>query len=350
MSRLLLVAFLVTSCGDNLNPIEPWILEEVPPADGFWIRTPEFPVASGEELQDCYFFKVPDLDHGNDLSIDRTTLALNPGSHHMTVFRVKTIVGLDPATATPADMGSVQGSVIHGADNIQCWKSANWADWPLVANSQQSALDQQTLDWPLPDGVVAKFHPGELLMLQIHYVNATDQSTPWVGRGGINLYRSHEDDTIELGTLFATQQSIRVCRSNPTPHYSGACAMPPGVHTIVGANGHFHSRGTEFQMWAWDGVSTTKPDDSQRFYDNTNWSEPIMKTGIDVTLPKIGGVWWQCDYQWSEPEAGCDAVNAADPMHANDCCYTFGPKVETSEHCNAFVYYYPKADGDVACF
>ncbi|MEO6773532.1 MAG: hypothetical protein ABI467_10995 [Kofleriaceae bacterium] len=348
--RLVALLIVLAACGDNLDPVEPWILDTVEPSEGFWIRTPEFPVASSAEVQDCYFFQVPDVANGADLWIDHTALALNPGSHHMTVFRVKTIVDLDPSAGSPVDMGSVHGTVIRGADHPECWKSANWADWPLVANSQQSAPDQQTLDWKLPPGVAARFHPGEMLMLQIHYVNATDQVTPWVGRGCINFYRSKDGDTIELGTLFATQQNIRVCESNPTPHYSGACALPPGEHTVVGANGHFHSRGTRFQIWGWDGTSTTKPDDSQRFYDNTNWSEPTMATGLDVQLPQTGGVWWQCDYQWSPPEAGCDAVNAADPQGANDCCYTFGPKVETSEHCNAFVYYYPKVAGDVGCF
>ena len=27
-----------------------------------------------------------------------------------------------------------------------------------------------------------------------------------------------------------------------------------------------------------------------------------------------------------------------------DCCYRFGGVVEKNEHCNAFVYYYPKQD------
>ncbi|MEO8552239.1 MAG: hypothetical protein ABI678_19820 [Kofleriaceae bacterium] len=341
---------VLPACGDNDDGAEPWILDTVAADDGFWIRTPEFPVASGAEIQDCYFFQVPDVANGADLWIDRTTLALNPGSHHMNVFRVKTIVNLDPANGTPIELGSVHGTVIHGADSLDCWKSPNWADWPLVANSQKSAPNEQTLDWPLPQGVAARFHPGEMLMLQVHYVNATDQPTPWVARAGINFYRSKDNDTMELGTLFATQQSIRVCQSDPKPRYSGACALPPGERTIVGANGHFHSRGTEFQMWTWDGVSVTKPDDAARFYDNTNWDEPKMETGLSLPLPATGGVWWQCDYQWTPPEAGCDAVNAADKQGANDCCYTFGPKVETSEHCNAFVYYYPKAEGDVSCF
>jgi len=37
------------------------------------------------------------------------------------------------------------------------------------------------------------------------------------------------------------------------------------------------------------------------------------------------------------------------PASQLDCCYTFGPIVEKNEHCNAFVYYYPKQD-NVNCF
>jgi hypothetical protein len=53
-----------------------------------------------------------------------------------------------------------------------------------------------------------------------------------------------------------------------------------------------------------------------------------------------------------DPDAGgCDAVNARDPSASKDCCYTFGPIVETSEHCNLFLYYYPKVDrSDITCF
>ena len=46
---------------------------------------------------------------------------------------------------------------------------------------------------------------------------------------------------------------------------------------------------------------------------------------------------------------GCDGLNALDKQGANDCCYTFGPIVEANEHCNIFVYYYPKSD-NINCF
>jgi hypothetical protein len=351
MRSLAWLPLLAAACGDNVDPYQPWLLDELAPDQGFWIRTPEFEVPSGQETQDCYFFEVPDLDGGNDLWIDRSALALNAGSHHMNVFRVRTIVSLDPAMGQAIDLGGVPGVVIRGADSMECWKSANWADWPLVANSQQSTVADPIVDWPLPAGVAARFTPGETLMFQIHYVNSSDQPTPFVGRGGANFYRSQDGDTIELGTLFATQQSIRVCRSNPSPSYSGTCAMPPGAFTVTAANGHFHSRGRRFQIWGWDGTSTTVPADTARFYDSTDWAEPEMAIDLDTPLPALGGVWWTCDYQWSEPSTGCAVVDARDPQMANDCCYTFGPRVESSEHCNVFLYYYPRAaSGDITCF
>ena len=108
---------VAAACGDNIPSgapdagadagFQPWLLGELSAEQGFWIRTPTFDVAAGTEIQDCYFFQVPDLDGGEDLWVDRFQLALNPGSHHMNVFRVNTIYDLDPARGTPVDMGSV---------------------------------------------------------------------------------------------------------------------------------------------------------------------------------------------------------------------------------------------------
>jgi hypothetical protein len=351
MRTLAAAAVLLTlaACGDNIDGehFEPWELPDLTAAEGVTVRTPEFDVAAGEELQDCYFFQVPDLADGEPLWIDRTVLALNPGSHHMNVFRVGELRDLDPSDGDAIDLGGVQGTVIRAGE---CWKSGNWANWPLVVNSQQSNPDEPVLDWRLPDDVAYRLEPGEMLMLQVHFVNATTQATPWKGRAAVNFHRSQDGDSQELGTLFATQQSIRICRSSPPPTYSGACRLPAGAHTVAAANGHFHSRGRRFQMFAWDGVSTDVPGDDARFYESDDWAEPDMALNLDVPIADGGGVWWSCDFEWTEPEVGCDVVNERDPQGANDCCYTFGPIVEASEHCNVFAYYYPKTAGDIACF
>ncbi|MCE9575613.1 MAG: hypothetical protein K8W52_20855 [Deltaproteobacteria bacterium] len=355
-SALLVLALALPACGDNASlvttpdaaPIPSTWMEELAPATGLSVWTPEFEVDAGKEIQDCYFFTVPDLKQGADLWVDRLELGLNTGSHHLNLFRVNTVYGLDPAAGAPVDMNGVSGTVIHDGE---CWKSANWRDWPLVANDQNSPPGHPVLDWRLPTNVAQRFTPGEKLMLQIHYVNASTQTTPARARGGVNLHWSTDGDTEELGTLFATQQSIRICRSNPTPSYSGGCGLPAGAHTVVAANGHFHSRGQAFRIYGWDGLNTDPPADADMFYKSEHWAEPKMAIDLSVPLVDGGGIRWTCDYQWIEPEVGCAAVDAADPQHAGDCCYTFGPNVETNEHCNVFLYYYPKAArSDITCF
>jgi hypothetical protein len=73
-----------------------------------------------------------------------------------------------------------------------------------------------------------------------------------------------------------------------------------------------------------------------------------------LTIAPSTGIWWNCSYQWSAPpddQGGCAALDAKDPEQAGDCCYTFGPKVEINEHCNSFVYYYPRVSpSDITCF
>jgi hypothetical protein len=332
---------------------DPAALEAPPAGEGVQLETPEISVEPGAEVQNCYFFKVSDLakagglDDKSPINLHRVQVAQRDGSHHMNVFRVKSVVGLDPTK------GTVTG--LNGAG--ECFKSPNWADWPLVANSQQDGQ----LDWTFPEGVANTFDPDEWLMLQSHYVNAATQKTEDVGQVRINFWTIPKAEvTAEMGTVFATKQSIRVCQSNPAPSYSGSCSFnsPDPVH-IIGANGHFHSRGTKFDMFSWDGVTTEEPPAKDLFYTSEAWDDPPMKISpeLDLMVPKQAGVFYTCTYEWRQPDVsvGCKGLDEFDktkystPEENLDCCYTFGPIVEKNEHCNIFVYYYPKQD-DVNCF
>jgi hypothetical protein len=111
-------------------------------------------------------------------------------------------------------------------------------------------------------------------------------------------------------------------------------------------------------MYTWDGTSTTTPPTSNRFYQSQSWSEPPMahSPSLEVTVPANGGVWYTCSYRWQQPpqSIGCGTLNTFDqtkhmtPAAQQDCCYTFGPQVDENEHCNAFIYYYPKTQ-DLFC-
>lgn len=333
---------------------DPSQLAAPPQGRGFQLKTGEFPVPASTEVQDCYFFKVRDLaaagglDVNGPVELHRIQAVQKVGSHHMNLFRVKTILGLDPNA----------GAIAHGTNGAgECFRSSNWADWPLIANTQTSG----DLDWTYPDGVANEFSPDEWIMLQTHFVNATTQQSPGGGAVSINFWTMDKAKvTAQLGTLFATKQSIRVCAKNPTPTFEGSCQIKSAIPvTIIGANAHFHSRGKVFDMYTWDGTSTTTPPDSARFYESTQWDNPPMARSpqLSVSLPANGGVWYKASYQWTQPDSslGCSALNAWDqekymtPPAQQDCCYTFGPVVEKNEHCNIFVYYYPKQD-NVTCF
>lgn len=360
-----LIAFALalahTGCGPEPPPPPPppeftnWTLENLTADKGISIRIPEFEVDAGAEIQDCYFIQVPDIDNGNPIWIDRFYAAQNPGSHHMNVFRVKTIKMLKPEDGEDIALNDgLTAKVVRGgpAPTGQCWKSGNWSDWPLVTNTQNSDPKDPYTDWTLPAGVAAKFMPGEMLMVQTHYVNASTQKAQYKGRVGINFYKhAGTDAPQELGTFFSTQQSIRICRSNPTPTFTGGCSfVPTATVTITAINGHFHSRGKEFDVYKWDGRSTEAPVEADRIYQSKSWDDPPMDRGLSIPSAHGSGIKWSCTYQWAEPEIGCGPVDMRDPMMQNDCCYTFGPIVETSEHCNVFLYYYPKVENtDITC-
>jgi len=356
----LLAALFLAGCDDAeaplaSSPTTPAGPQKPPAGQGFSVSTDNIAIAPGDEIQDCYFFRVGDLARkaglpdNKKLNVHRVQISQREGSHHMNIFRVRTVVNLGP------DGGAVQ----HGKNGQgECFKSPNWADWPLVANTQQDG----NLDWEYPDGVVNKFDPDEWLMLQTHYVNASSQKTPdGVGRVDVNFWTVPDDQAkVEMGTLFATKQSIRICQSNPKPVFEGTCQFnSPSPVTIIGANGHFHGRGRNFDMFAWDGKSTSTPPDPARFYSSSTWDDPPMLRSPSLAQPiqPGGGVWYSCGYQWQPPDdsVGCEGLNSFDATKYEtskedlDCCYTFGPIVEKNEHCNIFVYYYPKVD-DVNCF
>ncbi|MFS8065601.1 MAG: hypothetical protein ACMG6S_04435, partial [Byssovorax sp.] len=187
LSSLFLGALIVAGCGpDSPTPPDPPPSDPAkldPPASGkgFQFETEDIEVPAGVEEQDCYFFKVSELakkgglDPSKPVHLHQVQVAQREGSHHLNIFRVKTIKGLDPAKGL---VQKAQGGV------GECFKSPNWSDWPLLANSQQEG----NIDWTYPDGVANVLQPDEWIMMQTHYVNATTQKTESTGLVRVNFW------------------------------------------------------------------------------------------------------------------------------------------------------------------
>src|SRR5262245_4209793 len=100
-------------CGSEPEPFEPWTLEDLTSEQGISIRIPEFTLQPGEESQTCYFIDAPDINNGQPYFISKVHAAQNPGTHHLNIFRVKTIIGLDPAQGEPIEIGPYHGTVSY---------------------------------------------------------------------------------------------------------------------------------------------------------------------------------------------------------------------------------------------
>lgn len=322
MRRLMALSGVLSLCAGCGDPAS---VELAPPpaGQGFQLKVAEFTVPPGEELQNCHFLEVPG-PKDSDVWVKRFELSQTDGSHHMNIFRIATIKNLIGAP----------GEIVVGGE---CFKSANWSDWPLVVNTQQDGK----VDWNLPGSVGMRFKGGDLLMLQTHYVNATTQMTPGQATIYANFYTLPQAPEHELGTLFATNQNIQICPGDTDRLFAKTCKFPSAGVNLLAANGHFHSRGKLFEMFPVDAAGTV----GAKFYTSTSWDDPPMARDIGATLEPNGGVQWKCTFDF--PREGCGL--GTNPDGTPNCCYTFGPLVETSEHCNAFVYYYPKTV-DVNCF
>lgn len=71
------------------------------------------------------------------------------------------------------------------------------------------------------------------------------------------------------------------------------------------------------------------------------WDDPLWRTNIEIPVGVNGGISYRCDFTVPSNDCG-------DP--ADNCCVSFGPHNQIQEHCNVFLYYYPKLESDVVCF
>ncbi len=134
-----LAALLMGGCSSDGadNTADPAALTAPPAGQGVQLKTGAFAVDPNTEVQNCYFFKVSDLEAeaglptDQPLEVHRVQVVQKPGSHHMNVFRVS-----GPATMLDPTKGTVTG--LNGTG--QCFNSANWV---AVAAAREHAASRR---------------------------------------------------------------------------------------------------------------------------------------------------------------------------------------------------------------
>ncbi|HEY3666814.1 MAG TPA: hypothetical protein VGL19_12465, partial [Polyangiaceae bacterium] len=171
--------------------------------------------------------------------------------------------------------------------------------------------------FPLPAGVGYHFKARQVVILQAHYLNPTDQPVNAELHFGIDVGNA-ADIRQQAGYLFFYDPLIYVPAGGSA--VSGiSCSVPSDIN-IISASTHYHQRGTGMRVWLDEAAIPAK----QPFYETHDWQHsPDFHGPFDV--PAGSRLRFQCDYQ------NGDTFDVFE-----------GPNALTSEMCVFGGLYYPK--------
>lgn len=305
-----LAAVLVASCQQPSTPVVPQaangLLEPPPAGQGVQLTVGPFEVPSLTEVQKNFYLKLPTEQ---DVAVNRIEIAYPTGSHHCNVFK--------------SDTEDVPDHVEDTFDAVAYQK------YDMFAASQNG-----TMNWKLPEGVAIKLKKRQQLIVQTHWVNGITQQTPGgQGQVRINLWFARPEEVkTTLGMLFAINQNLAIPPGETTEASKVIDLARLGIKhdvKIVGMTGHFHSRGKAFEINRWDGQNP-----GEQLYKSENWADPPFKTyepGLDLRV-------------------GEKLRYTSTFVNNTNITIRFGPKVDTQEHSNLFMYFYPGPEDGKALY
>ena len=232
---------------------------------------------------------------------------------------------------------------------------------PVARRQRQQQLRRSSC----PTNVGYKFTPGEILMLQIalRERHHADDARPRQGDRQLQPDDRHHQRPgarHRCSPPSRSSRSARTTRRRASP--ASATSTPTTPITIVAANGHFHSRGTDFTICHLGRHLAPTPARRPQFYESTTWNEPPMMTGLNVAVPAArcerheGLRRRHLDLQLPVGAVAGVRRRLLVPQAAQDdradrpAATTSAASSRPREHCNAFVYYYPKvAKTDIVC-
>lgn len=265
------------------------------PERGIQLVIGPFEVPMGKEIQRNYYMKLPSEV---DVDITKVEFAYNKGSHHVNIFK--------------SDVADVPDHMEETFDAVV------WEDWDMISASQK-----EQLSWQMPIGVGIHLKARQQLNVQVHYVNAATQSTPTgIGRVYINFHTAAPGEVKEyVGAYFANNRLIAIPPRQGAVFTKLIRPFPEDIK-ILAMTGHYHSRGKNFIVNIWDENKRTP---GEEIYRNQEWDEPEFTVFNPPLLLK----------------KGLRLIYTTEFFNESDFVVRFGPHVETEEHSNLFMFYYP---------
>jgi hypothetical protein len=254
-------------------------------------------VAAGEEHLRCLYAQIP-TDRG-DVAIGSVDSRYTPGSHHLLAYRSN-------LTAIP-----------EGKEGV--WSCDDGA-WQVNQRGSYYEAQQPEEHRELPEGIAHVFKPGEVLIVQAHYINVTQRDLAAHVEMTLHPVAASTVEQ-EAGTIFFSNINISV-----PPHGTGnatmSCELPQDI-TLALLWSHMHKRGTHFIVETDDAAAA---DVLGTLYEEHDWAEPKERAyPTDTILHKGTHITFSCEYQ-----------------NDGDATYHFGNSAEHDEMCILHGMYWPR--------
>lgn len=237
----------------------------------------------------CHYIKTR---NESPTEVRRVQVKFPAGSHHVHIYR--------SSEPEPSDYV------------VPCTGGIDWNRWRLVVGVQT-----ENIDWTLPDGVSIPLDPHQQLLIQVHWVNiSNDPVSPSVQ---VDFEPTSEPAQKHLAVGFGVAEDVRI-----DPHQKkqvgGWVPLPDGAK-VIAMMGHFHERGEGYRA-----------DVRKR---GSQGGRSIYEAGGEQTF-----VFRR--YETPEPVGNDEGVAfICDINNFTQKEITYGANVADQEHCNVAVYYEP---------
>jgi hypothetical protein len=303
---LLCATFAAIGCGggddggddDDLLP---------PPADGEGFQVGmTTSIGAGVEAEHCRFVRSP----AEEVWVSGNEVRFTAGSHHVLLYET-------PYTSIPTRRDD--GVEVDTSGVFDCSDGATngWQVTKLIGGSQNASGDSLL---QFPPGVAMRVRPGAVLLINAHYVNASD--LPLEPEVRLNLHTLPAADVVEEGDILFLYNPLIAVPGRSTSRARWRCPVHRDI-TIANVQSHMHARGVGY---------TAAIDDGAPFYVNDRWeSVPVaqFEPGLQVRAGSV--LDYACDYRNDESR---DVFQ--------------GPR-STDEMCMLIGSYYPADAATAAC-
>jgi hypothetical protein len=307
-SALLALAAASAGC-DSASDTEPVPGDELlaPPAVGQGHQYSMTTVIDpGVEAEYCKFVRAP----AEGMYIHSDQVRFTAGSHHFLLYQT-------PYEAIPE--AKEDGTPVDTSGVFDCsdGPSADWLITKLIGGSQNGTGDAVL---GFPPGVAMKVPPNAVLLMNAHYINASDQAIEPKVR--INLYTAPEDEVTTEGDILFLYNPLIHVPANGSARARWRCPVNSDI-TLVNVQSHMHQRGVGFA-----GMIAGK----DPFYTNDRWEDvpaKIFEGGLNVSAGSH--LDYYCDYQNHEARDVYQGPRSTDEM-----CMLIGsfyPADQTTANC-----------------